>query len=130
MIVKQVMKVKGPLDGKPYTFDLDRDFMYVRMRDEPVAFTDYVPSKTRPEEYIVVDFDKHGRVVGYAFDGLLGAYARTSLKARLAIMALHLKLNMNSTVLVSRAIAKVGKERLFDAVPNLDSRGRLPAFAR
>jgi uncharacterized protein YuzE len=129
MIVRQTFTGKGRLHGKAYSFDLDRDFMYIHMLDEAVAFTDYVPSQTRPEDYIIVDFDKHGRVVGFAMDGLLDAYARTSLKARIAVAALHLKLNANSALLISRAIAKVGKHRFIDALPALDNSGRLPAFA-
>lgn len=120
---------KGILLGKPYVFDVERDFMRVEIIDAPVAFTDYLPRQSRPEEYLIVDFDKDGRLVGVSVDGVLAAYAHTSPRAWLGVVLLKARLNVNSVSLISKALAKVGADRLFDAVPKIDSGGRVKSYA-
>ena len=122
-------KKRSELDGKPFTFDISRDFFRLKVRDSPVAFSDYLPRQSNPDDYIIVDFDKEGRVVGYGVDGLMRMYLKLHPFGRLQLLFMNLRLGANAVSLATNAVNEVGKRILVDAVPTLDSQGRLPAFA-
>ncbi len=118
------------LNGKPYTLDFDRDFLHITKESRPVAFSDYFPVPGVPNEYIIIDFDKDARVVGYAFEGILVRWADRSLKNRIALALARAGMNAKSVSLASRIIAEAAKQFIGSAVPSTDANGRLPAYAR
>ena len=116
------------LNGKRYTFDVDNDFLHLEFRPGTVAFSDYVPRPSAPNEYMIVEFDEDGRVVGFAFEGILADWAAKSLGNRLRLLKARTIANTQGVNLASRVVTEFGK-RLFDTLPKLDANGRLPAYA-
>ena len=120
---------RADLNGKEYTFDLDRDFLHVTIASRQVAFSDYFPRIGVPNDYVIVDFDKEGRVIGYAMEGILADWASKSFANRAKVFLIRTKINANSVSLASRVLSALGKRALADALPTTDSHGRLPAYA-
>jgi hypothetical protein len=130
MIVKGTFQSDRPdLNGKPYTLDFDRDFLHMTLHDRPVAFSDYFPRKGAPNEYIIADFDKDGRFIGVAFEGLLSEWAHASLKNRIMLFGLQTRINAQSLALASRVFSEIGKRVIEKSVPQVNARGQLPAYA-
>lgn len=104
------------LAGKPYTFDLDLDIFHVKLGAADAAYSDYLPME---DGYIIVDFDRDRRVVGYTVEGVLESYRQKSLRNRLAVdFGLHLA--------GAKIISAKAMERVAHMLPAPDSRGRLP----
>lgn len=120
---------RSEFNGKPYSFDIDRDFLHITMHDRYVAFSDYFPRKSAPHEYMIVDFDKDGRVVGVAVEGALAEYARRSLSNRAKVLWFRTIASAHSVTLASKVIAELGQKAFFDTFPQIDANGRLPAYA-
>jgi hypothetical protein len=117
------------LNGKPFTLDFDRDFVRIAMADREVAFSDYFPRRRGdPNDYIIVDFDNDGRVVGYAFEGLLAEWSRQSLRNRAVLFGARVRVSAQSVKLASRIVSELGKRTLSDILPRIDAQGRLPAY--
>jgi hypothetical protein len=116
------------LNGKPYTFDVDNDIVHVTFRQGAVAFSDYVPRPSSPHEYMIVEFDQDGRVVGFAFEGMLADWAAQSLVNRFKLLRVRTIANAQGVNLASKVISEFGK-RVFDKLPRIDANGRLPAYA-
>jgi hypothetical protein len=79
---------KGRLGGKPYRLDFGLDSAYVQVGKGDPVYSDYVQLPARPpftDLIAVVDFDKHGQVIGFTIEGMLERYRTSSLKARLEI---------------------------------------------
>ncbi len=126
MIAQGTLKVeRADLNGKPYTLDVDRDYLHITVEPRPVAYSDYLPRTKVPNEYIIVDFDKDGRVVGYAFEGVLDEWARQSLANRAKLAWSRTVLNYKSVEIASKAITSL----IMDAIPRTDAHGKLPAYA-
>jgi hypothetical protein len=124
------MKTERPdLNGKPYTFDLDQDFFHVTLADREVAFSDYFPAKKTPNEYVIIDFDADGRVVGFAMEGVLDRWARRSIRNRLRVAWVRVGDTARAVSLASQVISELGKKTLGDAFPQLDTSGRIRGYA-
>jgi hypothetical protein len=131
MIVEgKLSTVKRPeFSGKPYTFDLDRDFLHVTIYDRQVAFSDYFPRQSAPNEYIILDFDREGRVVGIAVEGLLREWAARSLQNRAKSAWMRTRIGAQSVSLASKVVAELSRRAFFESFPQFDANGRLPAYA-
>jgi hypothetical protein len=119
---------RADLNGKPYTFDVDNDFLHVALRPGNVAFSDYVPRQSAPHEYMIVEFDEDGRVVGFGFEGVLAEWGAQSLRNRMRLLGFRAMLNARGVNLASKVLADFGK-RVFDKLPRIDANGHLPAYA-
>ena len=119
---------RADLNGKPYTFDLDNDFLHLTYRPGKVAFSDYVPRQSSPNEYMIVEFDEDGRVIGFAFEGMLAEWAAKSLKNKINVLKYRTIANTQGVVLATKVVSEFGKI-VFDKIPKLDSNGRLPSYA-
>ncbi|TAM74370.1 hypothetical protein EPN44_11135 [bacterium] len=108
---------------------MDRDFFHVTIEPRHVAFSDYFPRSSAPNEYIILDFDKEGRVVGYALEGLLAEWAGESLKNRAKLLWARTVVNAASLSLASKVVSELGKRAIFDAFPKIDDSGHLPAYS-
>jgi hypothetical protein len=116
--------------GKPYTFDLDQDFFHVILHQREVAYSDYLPHTAFPNEYLIVDFDREGRVVGLGVEGLLAQWAGKSLKNRArAFWFKTAASSAQSVSFVSSVVAELSKRAFFETFPKFDANGRLPAYA-
>lgn len=116
----------GRLGGRPFSFDLSLDVLHISVLDADTAFSDYFPipdSGQFKDRYLIVDFDRDRRVVGYTAEGLLEDYRRTSWKNRMSVDLGLIGLQHVS----GQAIEKV-LEYLKDQIPALDARGQLPGY--
>ncbi len=120
-------KFKGPLGGKPWAFDLSLDSFYIRVLDANAAYSDYYPLPDRApykDRYLIIDFDRDKRVVGFTIEGLLEDFRGTSLAARISV---------DFGLIGLRYVAKDAIEKILeylkDQLPALDSRGRLTGIA-
>lgn len=130
MIMHGKLQSERPdLNGKPYTLDFDRDFLHLTMVSRPVAFSDYFPVPRVPNEYIIIDFDKDGRVVGFAFEGILTRWSEQSLKNRIRFALTRMGMNAKSVSFASRIVSEAAKQFISSAVPKTDQNGRLPAYS-
>jgi hypothetical protein len=129
MIAEGKLDSKRPdLNGKPYTFDVDNDLFHVTFRAGNVAFSDYVPRPNSPHEYMIVEFDEDGRVVGFVFEGMLADWASLSLINRIKLLRVRTIANAQGVGLASKVLSEFGK-RVFEKMPRIDADGRLPAYA-
>jgi len=115
--------------GKPYTFDLDRDFFHVTLHDREVCYSDYFPKPSVPHEYMIVDFDKDGRVVGIAVEGMLAQWAGKSLTNRAKVLWFRSLAGAHSVTFASKVIGEMTARAFFDSFPKFDASGRLPAYS-
>jgi hypothetical protein len=118
---------KGRLGGKPYSFDLSLDVLHISVLDAATAFSDYVPLPDKgpfKDRYLIVDFDKDRRVVGFTAEGLLEDYRETSWRARLSIDLGLVGLQHLSTQVIEKVLDYVK-----DQIPVLDARGQLQGYA-
>jgi hypothetical protein len=116
------------LNGKPYTFDVDNDFFHLTYKPGRVAFSDYVPRNGVPNEYMIVEFNEDGRVIGFAFEGMLAEWAAKSLKNKFKWLTVRTVSNTQGVALASKVVSEFGKGVL-ERIPRLDANGRLPSYA-
>jgi hypothetical protein len=133
MIIKGMFE-KGPgsLSGRPYSIDFDMDVVYVQVLSSDAVYSDYrqLPDTASfKDHYVIIDFDKAERVVGFTVEGLIEDYKAKSLRHRLGvdlgIVAMHHLVQQAVDFLV---------EYLNDVLPSVDQKGFLigasdPAFA-
>jgi len=77
---------------------------------------------------MIVEFDEDGRVVGFAFEGVLAEWAAQSLKNRFQLLRIRTIANAQAVTLASRVVSEIGKG-ILEKIPTLDAHGRLPSYA-
>jgi hypothetical protein len=120
---------RDDLNGKPYTLDWDNDFLHVKVQERPIAFSDYFPVSNVPNEYLIIDFDRDGRVVGYGFEGIIARWASRSLQNRFRASFVRAVLGFKDVSVASHVVSDSVARFIDSAVPKTDSAGRLPTYA-
>jgi len=128
MVLEGTLK-NGKLSGKPYRIDFGLDVVYVQMLPVDAAYSDYrvLPDREAyKDRYVIVDFDRNDRIVGFTIEGLIEDYRNRSLVTRLLV---DLGL-LGIKTLSERALHDI-LEYLRDQLPSLiDEKGKLtPAYA-
>jgi uncharacterized protein YuzE len=87
MIINGVFnKDAAKLSGKRYSIDLRADALYVNMRPNPSAYSEY---RSVNDELYLVDYDKDGNVVGLTVDNFLEKVAKAGLSNRARIFMFY-----------------------------------------
>ncbi len=127
MVLKGTLK-SGKLRGRGYSIDFALDAVHVQVRSAEAAYSDYrmLPdTETYKDRYVIVDFDRSDRVVGFTIEGLIEEYSGRSLVTRLLFNLGLLGIKTLSETLMIEIL-----EYLKDQLPSLDDKGQLlPAYA-
>jgi len=127
MVIKGTLE-NGRLTGKPYSLDVGLDVVYVQVLPVEAAYSDYrtLPDTEKyKDRYVIIDFDKGGRVVGFTVEGLIEDFRNKSLATRVIV-----DLGLFGVKLLSERMVGDIQAYLRDHLPSLDEKGRLaPAYA-
>lgn len=127
MTLKGILKT-GKLSGKHYSVDFGLDVVYVQVLSAEPAYSDYriLPdTETYKDRYVIVDFDRSDRVVGFTIEGLIEDYRNKSLGARLLV-----DLGLIGIKTLSERLLLDILEFVKDQLPSVDEKGKLlPAYA-
>jgi len=123
MLVEGIYEGKkgNRLRGKPYVFDTLSDSMYIQVRPNPSAYSEF--KEVGDDGLYLVDFDEHGIIVSVTVENFLSRAATFSPKARLGVLLFNAMVSLAPVGAVANNASSYAKKLINGFV--LDNRMKM-----